>query len=203
MLRSSCSDRLLTETMVLCWKVFESGVQHSRRPLAVIIPGVLICVENRISILLLAIMLLIVPAFASSGAAWRGTVSDGAGKPVGQAVVKLRGVSGAPDYSSDTAANGKFVFAEIAAGSYEVSVQAGDMEWKTGTPLVVKDASPLDFVAADYLCGSERRGSSHRAGGTASRRRPAGASIFRAPRSRACRSMCATSASCCCWRRAR
>ena len=112
-------------------------------------------------------MLLIVPAFASSGAAWRGTVSDGAGKPVGQAVVKLRGVSGAPDYSSDTAANGTFLFAEIAVGSYEVSVQAGDMEWKTGTPLVVRDASPLDF-SLQIISAGQNAAEVRIVGGTAS-----------------------------------
>jgi hypothetical protein len=38
------------------------------------------------------------------------------------------------------------MFGVIAAGGYEVSVKAGDAEWRAGTPLVVKDASPLTFT---------------------------------------------------------
>ena len=92
----------------------------------------------------LSILLLVVPvAFAVSGAAWNGTVSDGAGKPLIRAVVRLHSPAGSHDYSATTTADGKFALAEIAAGTYEVTVKAGDKEWRAAASLVVKDAGTL------------------------------------------------------------
>ena len=109
-------------------------------------------------------------ADAATGAAWHGTVSDASGKPVSHAVVKLHGVSGGHDYSTTTAASGAFSFGEIAAGGYEVSVNAGDAEWKAGNPLVVKDASPLSLSLQIAYSSSGQGGGELRmvAAGTAS-----------------------------------
>ena len=59
------------------------------------------------------------------------------------AVVVLHSASGNRDYTATTAANGKFVIAGIAVGSYEVSVRAADKDWKAAAPIVVEDASLL------------------------------------------------------------
>ncbi|MGA8340995.1 MAG: carboxypeptidase-like regulatory domain-containing protein, partial [Candidatus Sulfotelmatobacter sp.] len=63
-----------------------------------------------------------------------------------EAVVTLRSSSGGRDYTVRTASSGKFAFAEIVAGSYEVSVKVADREWKAVAPLVVKDASTLTMA---------------------------------------------------------
>src|SRR5580698_1125507 len=99
---------------------------------------------NQIRILCVLIALLAAPlSHAVPAASWSGVLTDDAGKPVSQAIVKLHATSGGPDYSATTAADGKFVFAEIALGTYEVSVKAAGKTWKAATPMVVKDAATL------------------------------------------------------------
>src|SRR5580700_4245977 len=99
---------------------------------------------NQIRILCVLIALLAAPlSHALPAASWSGVLTDDAGKPVSQAIVKLHATSGGPDYSATTAADGKFVFAEIALGTYEVSVKAAGKTWKAATPMVVKDAATL------------------------------------------------------------
>lgn len=102
---------------------------------------------NRICILCLSFVLLAGSgASALSGASWSGVLTDGSGKPLAEAVVTLRSSSGGRDYTVRTASSGKFAFAEIVAGSYEVSVKVADREWKAVAPLVVKDASTLTMA---------------------------------------------------------
>jgi Carboxypeptidase regulatory-like domain len=97
-------------------------------------------VLNRFCKLCVGTLLLGAPvAGALSGASWNGTLSDGSGKPVAAAVVKLHSAAGGRDYTATTAPNGRFTFAEIAKGGYEVSVKLADKEWKAGPPLLVKD----------------------------------------------------------------
>ncbi|HLW85468.1 MAG TPA: carboxypeptidase-like regulatory domain-containing protein [Candidatus Sulfotelmatobacter sp.] len=101
------------------------------------------CSGNQTRILsLFAAVLTASMATALAPASWSGLLTDAAGKPVPQAVVKLHATSG-HDYTASTAANGKFVFPEIAAGIYELSVNAADKIWKSATPVVVKDGATL------------------------------------------------------------
>src|SRR6202158_382586 len=103
-----------------------------------------ICWVRRTSILCLGAVLLISSVVAAvSGTSWSGRLMDGTGKPLPEAVVKLHSTSGGHDYAATTAANGKFVFAEIAAGIYEVSVTVADKTWKSAVPVTIKDASIL------------------------------------------------------------
>ncbi|MGP0019128.1 MAG: TonB-dependent receptor domain-containing protein [Candidatus Sulfotelmatobacter sp.] len=92
-------------------------------------------------------MLLAAPvAAAFSGASWNGALKDGSGKAVAEAVVKLHSASGGRDYTATTAADGKFVFAGIAAGAYELSVKTAAKEWKewrAASAFVVKDSAVL------------------------------------------------------------
>jgi hypothetical protein len=78
---------------------------------------------------------------AVRGASWNGMVSDDAGKPVAGAVVKLHSPSGLADYSTTTASDGKFAFAQVAVGSYRVSVTVAHKEWKTGAAVLVQTES--------------------------------------------------------------
>src|ERR1700681_2925267 len=103
-----------------------------------------ICSGNRFDVVRLIAVLLVAPlAGAVSGASWNGVVRDGAGKTVDEAVITLHPTSGGRDYTATTLANGKFAFAEIASGTYEVSVRAADKEWKAALPLVIKEATIL------------------------------------------------------------
>jgi len=100
--------------------------------------------RNRIWTLSVTVVLLAgTMAAAASGASWNGVLSDSTGKPVAEAVVELHSASSGRDHIATTAANGKFAFAEIEFGSYDVSVKIADKEWKAGAPIVVKDAAAL------------------------------------------------------------
>src|SRR5271169_217730 len=102
---------------------------------------------NRSWILCFGVVLLVAPiAVAASAASWNGVLSDGSGKPVAEAVVRLHSPSGGRDYTVTTEAKGKFAFADIAAGTYEVSVKIADKEWKATTPWVVTDGAALTMA---------------------------------------------------------
>lgn len=87
------------------------------------------------------LLVTVVAAAAPSGASWIGVLTDSVGKPVAGAVVKLH--SADHEYTTTTLASGRFEFAEIATGTYELSVKTSDRELKTTTPFVVKDAAAL------------------------------------------------------------
>jgi hypothetical protein len=103
---------------------------------------------NRIPALCLCLCVVaILPASAASalsGASWSGVLTDGANKPIAQAVVKLRSAS--HEYAAPTAGDGRFAFSEIVADSYQVSVTVADKEWKASSFLVIKDASTLTLA---------------------------------------------------------
>lgn len=80
---------------------------------------------------------------ALATASWNGALTDAAGKPVGHAIVNLHPTSGGRDHTATTASDGKFVFAEIAAGAYQVSVAATDKIWNAATSMVVKEGDKL------------------------------------------------------------
>ncbi len=84
-------------------------------------------------------------ADALAGSSWTGVLTDAAGKPINQATVKLHSTNG-HDYSFTTAADGRFAFAGIATGSYEVSVASAGQEWKASAPLLVKDDAALTML---------------------------------------------------------
>src|SRR5579859_2843705 len=98
--------------------------------------------QNRFCLICLVLILLTVgTAAALAGASWVGVLTDSVGKPAAGAVVKLH--SAEHEYSATAAATGKFEFAEIAAGNYELSVETADRELKATSPFVVKDAAVL------------------------------------------------------------
>src|SRR5690349_21250759 len=103
---------------------------------------------TRSLVVCLGFVLLVSIAWAASGGSWNGALTDGAGKPVDSAVVTLHSTSARRDYTSTTAADGKFAFAGVAAGSYEVSVKLADHEWKAAPPIVFGEASVLTVTLA-------------------------------------------------------
>ena len=113
---------------------------------------------NQIRILWVLIALLAAPlSHALPAASWSGVLTDDAGKSVSQAIVKLHATSPGPDYTATTAPDGKFVFAEIALGTYEVSVKTAGKTWKAATPIVVKDAATLTSALQFSPDGQELR----------------------------------------------
>ncbi len=112
---------------------------------------------NRIRIFWVMAVLFAAPvAGAVSGSSWNGVLSDGSGKPVAGAVVKMHSAGG-QDYSATTASNGKFAFIDIAAGSYEVSVKAAGKELKAAVPMVVTDGATLTAALQLSSQGQELR----------------------------------------------
>ena len=81
--------------------------------------------------------------WAQSDAPWHGVMTDSGGDPVSAATVTLHSAE-ARDYTAD-ATNGKFDFAAIPSGTYQLSVTVAGKEWKSNTPIIVKDATPIAF----------------------------------------------------------
>ena len=70
---------------------------------------------------------------------WTGVLRDGAGTPVRGAQVTLRAISNGKGFSAMTSADGQFSFADLPAGSYEVSVTAKEKTWHATKPVMIKD----------------------------------------------------------------
>jgi Carboxypeptidase regulatory-like domain len=83
---------------------------------------------------------------ALPAASWTGVLADESGKPVGGAVIHLHLTSAGRDFTATTAVNGRFAFAGITAGSYEVSVSIADKIWKAPAALVIKDGLELTLA---------------------------------------------------------
>jgi hypothetical protein len=107
-----------------------------------------------LSLCLLCALFVLQANAATGSASWNGILTDGEGKPIGDAVLILH----APNsrlYTSTTVTDGKFAFADIASGTYEVAVKIAEKEWKS--TLVVKDASPLTMSLQIPSIGQELR----------------------------------------------
>src|SRR5579863_887935 len=84
-------------------------------------------------------------AYALAAASWSGVLTDESGKPISGAVVHLHSTLGR-DFTATTEANGQFIFAELAAGSYEISVAVTNQTWNAATAIVVKDGTELTLA---------------------------------------------------------
>jgi hypothetical protein len=102
---------------------------------------VLPCLATAICIL--ASLLAIPLARSHPTTSWRGVLRDMAGSPISNATVKLRATTGSVEFTATTTTSGEFSFAEIAGGTYDLSVSAGGHTWKAANPLVIRDGSPL------------------------------------------------------------
>ncbi|MGC1618591.1 MAG: TonB-dependent receptor [Candidatus Acidiferrum sp.] len=73
----------------------------------------------------------------------RGILRDGAGHPIAKATVSLQAVSGARHYSAETKSTGEFVFPDVFAQSYTISVRLRGKSWKAPAPVLIKDGDAL------------------------------------------------------------
>ena len=94
-------------------------------------------------------------ARSSSAASWRGSVRDSAGNPVGAATITLLSVSAQRGNQAKTSAAGEFLFDELPAGSYTLSISLGDKTWKLASPLEVKEGMTLSASLRVSTEGSE------------------------------------------------
>jgi hypothetical protein len=99
--------------------------------------------ELTATVCLVAFLVLIPSADALPTTSWRGVLRDASGSPVSNAMVKLRAGTGSLEFTSTTSPSGEFSFAEIAAGSYEISVSAASQTWKAANPLVLQQGAAL------------------------------------------------------------
>jgi hypothetical protein len=82
-------------------------------------------------------------ANAFVAASWSGVLRDAAGKPVGEAKVKLRSKSGDRNYTAVTSESGGFAFTGMAANDYEISVETSGNSWRAANPVAIKDEDTL------------------------------------------------------------
>jgi hypothetical protein len=95
------------------------------------------------SLCLIAALLAVPMAAASVAASWNGVLRDAAGKPIGEAIVRLRAQSGDHDYTTTTSVNGTFAFAGIVATDYELSVESSGNTWHAASLVPLKDGDML------------------------------------------------------------
>jgi len=91
-------------------------------------------------------LLLVLPARAPSANSWKGIVHDKPGHAVAEATVSLQATSGSRAYSANTSASGEFLFTDMEAQGYRVTVRVKDKTWNAVAPLVIKNG---DALAAD------------------------------------------------------
>src|SRR6266576_56379 len=72
-----------------------------------------------------------------------GVLRDTGGNPVGKATVKLIAADSKQEYSATTSASGAFAFTGIAAGSYTLTVNAGNRIWTAANPVILKEGATL------------------------------------------------------------
>ena len=82
-------------------------------------------------------------AVAFAAASWSGVLRDDAGKPVAEATVRLRAISGDQNYTARTSANGGFALTGVVAGEYRLSVESDGKTWNAGNPVTMKDGVAL------------------------------------------------------------
>lgn len=87
----------------------------------------------------LALLTVVATAAADHKLSWNGTLRDSDGNGVAAAIIALHGRSGNPDYSVATSSKGQFVFPELPAGGYDLSVSAASRTWRTAKPLIIPE----------------------------------------------------------------
>lgn len=93
----------------------------------------------------LCIVMVALAAIAQTGASVSGTITDQTGKPVPNARVTLKNVSGGQTVETQADAQGKYSFSRVAPGRYEVSVSADGFAAKTTNIAVAQSAQNADM----------------------------------------------------------
>ena len=112
------------------------------RPVTVLCPGRLI-LRLAIAVCFVAYLLVIPLASSLPATSWHGVLRDIAGSPISNATVKLQTTTGDLEFTATTSTSGEFLFAEIAGGTYGLSVNASGQTWKAADPLVIGDGTTL------------------------------------------------------------
>lgn len=100
--------------------------------------------RNSLHVLCIAAVCFLTPiANAVSNVSWNGILVDSVGKPVPQAIIKLRSSASRRDRIATTAADGRFCFAELVAGEYEVSATVANRTWNAENRLEVREGAAL------------------------------------------------------------
>jgi hypothetical protein len=89
----------------------------------------------------LALLTVVATAAADHKISWNGTLRDSDGNGVAAAIIALHGRSRGRDYSAATSSNGQFVFAELPAGGYDLSVSAAGRTWRAAKPLIIPEGA--------------------------------------------------------------
>ena len=74
---------------------------------------------------LIAALLAVPMASAFVAVSWRGVLRDSAGKPIGEATVRLRSKIGDRDYAVKTSASGDFAFTGLTATDFTATSSRG------------------------------------------------------------------------------
>ena len=82
-------------------------------------------------------------AGALSGGSCSGTLHDATGRPLAGAKIELRAMEGGKDYEVATSQDGKFVFAEMEAGKYELRVRTAERQAIAATILTITSENAL------------------------------------------------------------
>lgn len=80
-------------------------------------------------------------------------LTDSSGKAVASAIVKLH--SPDHDYTATTGTDGRFAFPDVAASSYEVSVQTTSASWKAPSIVTIKEATQQTVVLQFAVGGQQ------------------------------------------------
>jgi TonB dependent receptor-like, beta-barrel len=83
-------------------------------------------------------------AGAQNGLSLNGVLRDGTDKPV-KAALTLNDNKNSRRYSAESSVEGKFTFAGVQPGTYQLSVKAGEKEWRSTTPVVVETVLSLSL----------------------------------------------------------
>ncbi len=92
---------------------------------------------------LITALLAVPTADAFVVASWTGVLRDTAGRPIGEATVRLRSRSGDHGYTATTSASGNFAFSGIVATDYKLSVEAAGNTWYAANAITIKDGATL------------------------------------------------------------
>ena len=101
---------------------------------------------------ILLLLLFSAPALAANS--WKGILRDSSGHTVGDATISLQAVSGATAYSAKSSPSGEFLFADIAAQRYQLTVALNGKLWQAADPLTIKDG---DALAADLELSAQNQ----------------------------------------------
>lgn len=131
--------------------------------------GVGVCSRQRVCTCVLFLLAFSPVALAANSLT--GILRDSAGRGIAKATVSLLSASGRRLYSSQTSANGEFIFPDVKAQTFTIEVSLGDRTWKAGAPLTVMDGDALvedlelSSIAQSLVISAQKKGAATEASG--------------------------------------